>query len=965
MIGENCKYIYIYYPNYFLYSSNNNKQIITDNFIEYFTKRFNFEKIPPELDFDFKFYATLFSNYIQYLKTPDTKILSFWNKQLKPFIKNNYPIIKNGIFVMNADFDFLIKEIDKYNISKEKSLVDEIKKKINENNKKDNINSNKNTNTNTKTNTNTNVNKPIINNDNLNSKNDLRPHSETIASASTCDSYLYDSNSNILNNIKDKKEKNNNKIINEKKIENIENDKNKIIDNNKNSIIENTNFDIDERIGQKSKSEIIYKEMNQTFTDKDEIASKNIVYQPLQKTKIKLIDVNLLLKKIVENDFSKKNSEILYAFIRQSFSFMKKDIFIKKIINCYRHYKKLKISSSNLGNLIYFLNAYIIEMFLYYKSIPTDKKLLELFISFYNELIIDNTKMLNVEKKNVDKNAFLKKEFCLDMIKIGKNDSKRVIKEYSKNYISKKILKYINNNKNKNIQHIKKDDLEMDRTSRMTQMNMNDLIKDINLEGMDIDNDDGRKTHYFQNSLNINQTYIPKKKNNLKNKEISPKNEEISHNIIDDSNITEKTRNNSSKGSKKRIEKYEFENITDDDLINIIGKDYEDIIKNKLIINEEEKILLNIINIIILLYTKEYNESQIIKIKNNEIFYENFSFYEGKEKEKEKDKDKSNKKKKLEKKMLTRNQSQAIFSKSMTLNVSDLKLNISKLKPKKYFCVLDWETSQIGDKLINISIKLLNKIEYKELYGALFTKNYKESNCPNIMENIQKFNNLILFIIEDILSYDFPKDRARILEKWVLIAQYCKSKKDQSNCFAIKSALSHYTITGLKLTLNEIKSRNKAIMNEIDDYCNLEGNYKAFREEIKNIKKNEFFVPYLGLLLRDLTFFEESGKYLVQGNLINFEKIEKVQYAFDSFFKFKENSKLVNNDIDEELKFFDNLEGKTEAELEKIANKLEPEFKLAKIQQKEKRLTQIDKKYFLIESKRASCILNNTKTMRF
>ena len=44
----------------------------------------------------------------------------------------------------------------------------------------------------------------------------------------------------------------------------------------------------------------------------------------------------------------------------------------------------------------------------------------------------------------------------------------------------------------------------MEITSRMTQMNMNDLIKDINLEGMDIDNDDGRKTHYFQNSLNIN-----------------------------------------------------------------------------------------------------------------------------------------------------------------------------------------------------------------------------------------------------------------------------------------------------------------------------------------------------------------------------------------------------------------------------------------------------------------------------
>ena len=149
MIGENCKSLLFYIINFlFLYSSNNNNQLITDNFIEYFKEQFNFKKIPPELDFDFKYYTTLFSNYIQYLKTPDTKILSFWNKQLKPFIKDNYPLIKNGIFVMNADFEFLIKEIDKYNINNEQTMLKEIKKKINEINKK-NENNNSNTNTNT------------------------------------------------------------------------------------------------------------------------------------------------------------------------------------------------------------------------------------------------------------------------------------------------------------------------------------------------------------------------------------------------------------------------------------------------------------------------------------------------------------------------------------------------------------------------------------------------------------------------------------------------------------------------------------------------------------------------------------------------------------------------------------------------------------------------------------------------
>jgi len=67
------------------------------------------------------------------------------------------------------------------------------------------------------------------------------------------------------------------------------------------------------------------------------------------------------------------------------------------------------------------------------------------------------------------------------------------------------------------------------------------------------------------------------------------------------------------------------------------------------------------------------------------------------------------------------------FTKSMTLIPRNCKLDYSKLniaqnKSKRCFIVTDWETSQIGDQLINISKKALYKIECKELYGAIFTK---------------------------------------------------------------------------------------------------------------------------------------------------------------------------------------------------------------------------------------------------
>ena len=44
----------------------------------------------------------------------------------------------------------------------------------------------------------------------------------------------------------------------------------------------------------------------------------------------------------------------------------------------------------------------------------------------------------------------------------------------------------------------------------------------------------------------------------------------------------------------------------------------------------------------------------------------------------------------------------------------------------------------------------------------------------------------------DILSYDFPKDRAKIIDKWAHVAEYCKKRKDYNDLFAINSAFKWY-----------------------------------------------------------------------------------------------------------------------------------------------------------------------------
>ena len=118
--------------------------------------------------------------------------------------------------------------------------------------------------------------------------------------------------------------------------------------------------------------------------------------------------------------------------------------------------------------------------------------------------------------------------------------------------------------------------------------------------------------------------------------------------------------------------------------------------------------------------------------------------------------------------------------KSITLgNINKKKLKLHE--NDGFFDVLDWDEKEIGEKLIYISKNLINKVKRREIYKAVFLKKTKETTSPNVLENIDKFNRLVFFIIQDILSYDFAKDRVRIMEKWIKIADYCRSRKDYND----------------------------------------------------------------------------------------------------------------------------------------------------------------------------------------
>ena len=816
------------YNNLVYFSTESGKHNLSFDFIDFFKYYIKDQQFTEEMEFNIRFYVFLFHSYISYLKVQDKDLNNSWDNDIKPFLIKKYSFEQSGIFNVNADIQYLIKEIDSLFKKLKKNTIPEKKKIINK----------------------------VPSNDSL---KDL----DMISSLSGDSIKLEQEQEEFENDLEIIKINDEEELINSKYL-NFENDKknNKICGKRSESskdimchsstiASKSTAISIYDELNKKSNdkrnsfstesiSNTKYKkrEMTPFFSDEFETEGVTIVHS---KDIIAQISFNLFLKKIVVGNFFDDYLYYTINFVEQCFYFMKRDIVFKKIMDCYNYYTNLKVPFLQRNKLIYFMNILVIKMYECPTKLDSKDEILIKIKQFYNNII--NELKPQFKKRN---------SFLQDIIVGGINAIKTGVNTIKDN-IDKKI-------KNKN------------------------------------DNEDKKEIKKEENTINI--------KNNLN--ELLLKKQQI-----------------------KEDEQNSAINIEKKDEIAIVEKEKE-ITPEEKVVNECEKILS--------LIQKEIPKQELLEETEEALYFHKLKlYYENINKNK-----KNNIIKKGLKTLKKSSTEKNLLSKSFKEEIHPNEIN----GRPPYFSCLNYEVKEIAEQLIYISKTSLNKIKRKELYNGAFLKKSKLITSPNIVENINNFNKLIFFIVEDILSYDFPKDRAKIIDKWAHVAEYCKKRKDYNDLFAINSAFKSYIIMGLDLTWKEVGYKARKIIRDLENICNFEGNYKNIREDMKSLNYNDYYTPYLGLLLKDLNFYEENCKYIINGLFINFEKINGVQKSIDEFFHFQKIKDKKKVNLNKDLSFFEKLETQTEEYLESLANKLEPKFILYINPKKIKRLTNNDKKYF-------------------
>jgi len=115
-----------------------------------------------------------------------------------------------------------------------------------------------------------------------------------------------------------------------------------------------------------------------------------------------------------------------------------------------------------------------------------------------------------------------------------------------------------------------------------------------------------------------------------------------------------------------------------------------------------------------------------------------------------------------------------------------------------------------------------------------------------------------------------------VITRFIEIANHCKHLRNFNCLMEIISGLSLPVVQRLKQTWASLHKQDVEVYTKLKKLMSRENNnYKKYREKLKDRKKTEPTIPYIGLCLQDILQTELLPTHLETG-MINFKKLRRL-----------------------------------------------------------------------------------------
>ncbi|KAL2915605.1 hypothetical protein HK105_204790 [Polyrhizophydium stewartii] len=174
------------------------------------------------------------------------------------------------------------------------------------------------------------------------------------------------------------------------------------------------------------------------------------------------------------------------------------------------------------------------------------------------------------------------------------------------------------------------------------------------------------------------------------------------------------------------------------------------------------------------------------------------------------------------------------------------------------FDILDISPKDVAKQLTLLSSELFRNITSQELESLAWTGPEKERLTPAIVHITNHFNQIAIWVAQQILDAKAAKRRFQLICFFIRVAKHCLDFNNFDSVRSVVAGLQSTPVHRLERTWAMVGRRERAVFEKIAELASLDNNNDAYRRRLAHAKPP--CVPYLGTHLGDLTFVYECLK---------------------------------------------------------------------------------------------------------
>ncbi|XP_062848430.1 rap guanine nucleotide exchange factor 5b isoform X2 [Trichomycterus rosablanca] len=184
--------------------------------------------------------------------------------------------------------------------------------------------------------------------------------------------------------------------------------------------------------------------------------------------------------------------------------------------------------------------------------------------------------------------------------------------------------------------------------------------------------------------------------------------------------------------------------------------------------------------------------------------------------------------------------------------------------------MLSMNTWDAAVSLTNCDWSLFSNLHEQELVYFTLSRDSCSGHTAALELLLQRCNEVQQWVMTEVLLCTELCKRVQLFKKFIKIAAHCKAQRNLNSFFAIIMGLNTPAVSRLSQTWEKVPGKFKKQFSELESLTDPSFNHKAYRDAFRKMKPPK--IPFLPLLLKDITFIHEGNKTFLD-NLVNFQKL--------------------------------------------------------------------------------------------